>query len=79
MFARKGWSGIRLDSNIGWSDRCPYDLGEFENNVSMCMSAIDDVFAGLFRMRSEALDCEGRVRTLCANGAIPPVSGRISV
>ena len=49
------------------------------NNVSMCMSASDDVFAGLFRVRSEALDCEGRVRTLCANGAIPPVSGRISV
>lgn len=41
------------------------------------MSASDDVFAGLFRVRSEALDCEGRVRTLCANGAIPPVSGRI--
>ena len=41
------------------------------------MSASDDVFAGLFRVRSEALDCEGRVRTLCANGANRPVSGRI--
>ena len=43
----------------------------------MCVSASDGVSAGLFRVRSEALDCVGRVHTLCANEAIQPVSGRI--
>lgn len=43
----------------------------------MCVFASDGVSAGLFRVRSEAIDCVGRVHTLCANAAIPPVSGRI--
>lgn len=40
-------------------------------------SASADVLVGLLRVRSETLDYEGCVRTLCANGAILPVSGRI--
>ena len=41
------------------------------------LSASADVLVGLLRVRSETLDYEGHVRTLCANGAIPPVSDRI--
>lgn len=55
----------------------PVRFGKFEINVSIRLSASGDVLAGRFGMRSSVLVCEGRVHTLCANGANRPVSGRI--
>ena len=59
------------------SDWRPCDSGKFEIHISIRLFASGDVLAGRLGVRSSVLVYEGRVHTLCANGANRPVSGRI--